>query len=70
MNILNTEQTKSKLKVKSNLEIFKTKQMNLTIYQTGKANKMKNMNLRTLELYFYYVLSGITFLGKEQLNTI
>ena len=44
--------------------------MNLTIYQTGKANKMKNMNLRTLELYFYYVLSGITFLGKEQLNTI
>ena len=46
VNILNTEQTKSKLKVKSNLEIFKTKQMNLTIYQTGKANKMKNMNLR------------------------
>ena len=31
---------------------------------------MKNIILRTLELCFDYVLSGITFLGKEQLNTI
>lgn len=70
MNILNTGQTKSKLEVKSNLEIFKTKQMNLTIRQIGKTNKMKNIILRTLELCFDYVLSGITFLHKEQLNII